>query len=134
MNQEVRDAAASLFPPRPTYRFRPSVTPVTMSEDPSAGQNPQYGAAISYYLKAAPSGDVKIRIEDAKGKTVRTLNGTKNAGLNRVTWNLEGEPTTEVRMRTSPEFAPEVKVGPDGTRNAPGAGRLSILLPPGTYT
>jgi hypothetical protein len=36
-------------------------------------------------------------------------------------------------MRTSPQFAPEIKVGPDGTRNAPGAGRLSILMPPGTY-
>jgi len=134
MKQEVRDAAASLFPPRPTYRFRPSVTPVTMSEDPSAGQNPSYGAAISYYLKSAPAGEVKVKIEDAKGQLVRTLNGTKNVGLNRVTWNLEGEQTTEVRMRTSPEYAPEIKLGPDGTRNAPGAGRLSILLPPGTYT
>jgi hypothetical protein len=54
--------------------------------------------------------------------------------MNRVTWNLESEATTEVRMRTSPEFAPDIKVGPDGTRNAPGAGRLSILMPPGTYT
>jgi hypothetical protein len=36
-------------------------------------------------------------------------------------------------MRTSPQFAPEIKLGPDGTRNAPGAGRLSILMPPGTY-
>ncbi|HJY28249.1 MAG TPA: hypothetical protein VJ306_09500, partial [Pyrinomonadaceae bacterium] len=134
MKQEVRDANASLFPPRPTYRFRPSVTPVTMSDDPSAGQNPQYGAAITYYLKSAPAGDVKIRIEDARGQRVRILNGTKNVGLNRVTWNLEGESTTEVRMQTSPAFAPEVKVGPDGTRNAPGAGRLSILMPPGTYT
>ncbi len=134
MKQEVRDANASLFPPRPTYRFRPSVTPVTMSDDPSAGQNPQYGAAITYYLKSAPAGDVKIRIEDARGQRIRILNGTKNVGLNRVTWNLEGESTTEVRMQTSPAFAPEVKVGPDGTRNAPGAGRLSILMPPGTYT
>src|ERR1044071_1166763 len=134
MKQEVRDANASLFPPHPPYRFRPSVTPVTMSDDPSAGQNPQYGAAISYYLKSAPSGDVKIRIEDAKGQLVRTLNGTKNVGLNRVTWNLEGEQTTEVRMRTSPPYAPEIKVGSDGTRNAPGAARLSILMPPGNYT
>jgi hypothetical protein len=105
-----------------------------MSDDPSAGQNPQYGAAISYYLKSAPAGDVKIRIEDAKGQLVRTLNGTKNVGLNRITWNLEGEPTTEVRMRTSPAYAPEIKVGPDGTRNAPGAGRMTILMPPGNYT
>jgi photosystem II stability/assembly factor-like uncharacterized protein len=134
MKQEVRDANASLFPPRPTYRFRPSVTPVTMSDDPSAGQNPQYGAAITYYLKSAPSGDVKVKIEDAKGQLVRTLNATKNVGLNRITWNLEGEQTTEVRMRTSPEFAPDVKLGPDGTRNAPGAGRASILLPPSNYT
>ena len=37
-------------------------------------------------------------------------------------------------MRTSPPYAPEIKVGPDGTRNAPGAGRLSILMPPGSYT
>ena len=134
MNQAVRDSSAHLFPLRPTYRSRPSTVPVTMSDDPSAGQNPPYGAAISYYLKSAPSGDVRIRIQDAKGQTIRTLNGTKNVGLNRVTWNLEGEPTTEVRMRTSPAYAPEIKVGPDGTRNAPGAGRLSLLMPPGTYT
>src|ERR1041384_8056198 len=134
MNQTVRDASASLFPPLPTYRFRPSTQPVTMSDDPSAGQNPQYGAAISYYLKSTPAGDVKIKIEDAKGQLIRTLNGTKNVGLNRITWNLEGEPTTEVRMRTSPAYAPEIILGPDGTRNAPGTGRLTILMPPGTYT
>ena len=37
-------------------------------------------------------------------------------------------------MRTSPEYAPEIKVGTDGTRSAPGAPRMSILFPPGTYT
>jgi len=77
---------------------------------------------------------VRIRIEDAKGQTVRRLTGTKNVGSNRVTWNLEGEQTTEVRMRTSPAYAPEIKVGADGTRSAPGAPRMSILLPPGNYT
>jgi hypothetical protein len=135
MNQTVRDSSVHLFPPRPTYRFRQGTVPVTMSDDPSAGQNPPYGAAISYYLKSAPSGEVRIRIQDAGGQTVRTLPpGSKNVGLNRVYWNLEGDASTEVRMRTSPEFAPEIKVGPDGTRNAPGAARLSILMPPGTYT
>jgi photosystem II stability/assembly factor-like uncharacterized protein len=134
MNQTVRDASAHLFPPLPTYRFRASTQPVTMSDDPSAGQNPPYGAAITYYLKSAPAGDVKIKIEDAKGQLIRTLNGTKNVGLNRVSWNLEGEPTTEVRMRTSPAYAPEITLGPDGTRNAPGAARMTILMPPGSYT
>jgi photosystem II stability/assembly factor-like uncharacterized protein len=134
MNQTVRDSNVHLFPPRPAYRFRQSAVPVTMSDDPSAGQNPQYGAAISYYLKTAPAGDVRISIADAKGQTVRTFTGGKNAGLNRVVWNLEGEQTTEVRMRTSPAYAPEIKLDKDGTRSAPGAPRMSILLPPGTYT
>ncbi|MFN2530574.1 MAG: sialidase [Pyrinomonadaceae bacterium] len=134
MTTAVRDAAVHLFPPRPTYRFRSGIVPVTMSDDPTAGQNPAYGAAISYNLKTVPGGDVKIRIEDAQHQTVRTITGTKSAGINRVTWNLEGEPSKEVRMRTSPAYAPEVGVGPEGWRNAPGAPRMSVLLAPGTYT
>jgi hypothetical protein len=54
--------------------------------------------------------------------------------LNRVYWDLRDEATPEVRMRTSPMYAPEVQPGPDGTRPAQGAGRLSILQPPGSYT
>jgi len=134
MNQTVRDSSAYLFPPRPTYRFRASTVPVTMSDDPSAGQNPPYGAAISYYLKSAPTSDVRIRILDAKGQTVKTFTGSKNVGFNRVTWNLEGEQTTQVSMRTAPAYAPDVKLLADGFRTAPGAQRLSILMPPGTYT
>jgi photosystem II stability/assembly factor-like uncharacterized protein len=134
MTARVREANAHLFTPRPTYRFRPGTVPVTMSDDPSAGQNPPYGASISYHLKSVPPGNVSIRIEDSKGQTIRTLTGTKNVGLNRLTWNLLGEPTTEVRMRTSPAYAPEIQVGADGTRSAPGAGRMSILQPPGNYT
>ena len=134
MNGTVRNENAHLFPPRPTYRFRPGTVPVTMSDDPTAGQNPPYGAAISYYLKSAPSGDVKVLIQDAKGETVRTLTGTKTAGINRVTWDLRGEQSKEVKMRTSPAYAPDITVGTDGTRAAPGAPRMSILLPPATYT
>jgi photosystem II stability/assembly factor-like uncharacterized protein len=134
MSDAVRNSSAHLFPPRPTYRFRPGTMPVTMSDDPTAGQNPPYGAAINYYLKTAPSGDVRIKIENAKSETVRTLTGTKNVGVNRVTWDLRGEQTREVRMRTSPAYAPEINVGPDGTRPAQGAGRMSVLLPPGNYT
>jgi photosystem II stability/assembly factor-like uncharacterized protein len=134
MTAVVRNSTAHLFAPHATYRFRPGTVPVTMSDDPTAGQNPPYGAAISYYLKAAPSGDVKLRIEDARGQTVRTITGTKNAGLNRVTWDLRGEPSKEMRLRTSPAFAPEIRVGPDGTRSAPDGARISLLLPPGPYT
>jgi hypothetical protein len=60
------------------------------------------------------------------------LSAPKAAGLNRVYWDLRDDPTTEVKLRTSPRFAPEIRVGPDGTR--PGPGRMSILMPPGSYT
>jgi hypothetical protein len=56
------------------------------------GENAPRGAAISYYLKSAATGDVKISIADAQGKVVRTLDGSKNAGINRVTWNLASNP------------------------------------------
>ncbi len=134
MNANVRDSNAHLFTPRPAYRFRNTVVPVSVDSDPTAGQNPPYGASINYYLKSAPSGDVKIRIEDTKGQTVRTLTGTKTVGINRVNWDLRGEQTKEVRLRTSPAYAPEVRNGAEGWRLAPEGGRMSVLMPPGTYT
>ena len=54
----------------------------------SAAQNPARGTAISYWLKGAPAGDVKIAITDVTGREIRSIDGTKNAGLNRVQWNL----------------------------------------------
>jgi hypothetical protein len=57
-----------------------------------SGENPPRGASIGYYLKAAPSGDVKITIADAGGRTIRTLDGTRRAGINRVLWNLTAQP------------------------------------------
>jgi photosystem II stability/assembly factor-like uncharacterized protein len=52
------------------------------------GQNPSRGAAISYWLKAAPAGDVRITISDFTGREIRSIAGTKEAGLNRVQWDL----------------------------------------------
>jgi len=134
MSDTVRNSNAYLFPPRPTYRFRPGTVPVTISDDPAAGQNPPYGAAISYYLKSAPSGDVKVLILDANGQTVRTINGTKTPGINRVTWDLRSEQSKEVRLRTSPAYAPEIRLNAEGWRPLPEGGRMSLLLAPGTYT
>jgi len=54
--------------------------------------NPQPGTAISYYLKSAQQGDVKLTISDYTGKIVRTLAATKEVGLNRIQWNLRGDP------------------------------------------
>jgi hypothetical protein len=56
------------------------------------GENAPRGALINYYLKSAASSDVKISIADASGKVVRTMDGTKQAGINRVVWNLAPNP------------------------------------------
>jgi hypothetical protein len=129
----VMASASHLFELRPAYRFRPITAPSTTYDDPTTGENPPYGASINYYLKAQASGRVTITILDAKGVVVRMLAGTNRAGINRVNWDLRHDPSTEVRLRTSPMYAPHIVPGPNG-RVAPGTGRQSILAPPGTYT
>lgn len=134
MTQQVADASAYLFPPRDAYRFRTKVQPEAPTYDPTAGVNAPYGASINYFLKAAPQSDVKFAILDASGRAVRTFSGGKQAGVNRVTWDLRFTPSKEMRLRTPPEYAPEIAEGPDGTRPEPGGQRISVLAPPGTYT
>ena len=136
LTPEVLASAAHLFSPRAAYRFR-DVTPISaQAYEPSAGENPPYGASINYYLQAASAEAVTITILDEQGAVVRTLTGPQVSGLNRLHWDLRYELTKEARMRTSPLYAPDVTVGPEGWRPMPGEGaeRLSILAPPGTYT
>ena len=134
LTPQVLGADAHLFPPRAAYRFRNITPDASMANDPTVGQNPAYGASINYYLRTPPSGGVTVSILDEQNRVVRTLPAPATAGLNRVYWDLRDEPTREVRLRTSPLHAPDVRVGPDGTRPAQGAGQLSILMPPGSYT
>lgn len=56
------------------------------------GANPLPGTAISYFLKSAATEDVKITVSDIHGKVVRNLNGSKDGGINRVQWDLRGDP------------------------------------------
>ncbi|MBI4500305.1 MAG: sialidase [Gemmatimonadetes bacterium] len=133
LNSEVAAKDLHFFKPRAAFRFRNITAPATMPDDPTAGQNPPYGAVLNYYLKSAPKDSAKITILDAQGKTVRTLTGTRNVGLNRVSWNLQSDSTRQARLRTSPLYSPDVRPGPEGWRSA-GIGTMSILMPPGTYT
>ncbi len=94
LTDAVLGADAFLFPPRPGVLWR-SDTQETINTGGNKlfrGENPQPGTAISYYLKTAATGDVKIVISDYAGKVVREINGPKDAGLNRVQWNLRGNP------------------------------------------
>jgi len=139
LTPDVINADAHLFTPRPAYRFRAITAPAVTYDDPTTGDNPPYGADINYYLKSASSGNVTLAIQDSKGQVVRTLNGPRSAGLHRVYWDLRSAPSRGVEFRTSPLYAPEIEVGPDGLRRSTGGfgvggGRMVILEPPGTYT
>jgi hypothetical protein len=136
MTPQVLASDAHLFAVQPAYRFRFITGPSTPYDDPTVGENPEYGASINYYLKTAAPGPVTVAILDAKGQVVRTLTGTGRAGLNRVQWDLRGEPSNEIRMRTSPTApAPQVRLGPEGWRAPTGGGAtITILQPPGRYT
>ena len=134
LTPEVLASAAHLFPPRAAYRFREITTSSAPWDDTTFGQDATYGASINYYLQAAPAEAVTITILDQQGQVVRTLTGPQASGLNRLYWDLRYEGTTEVRLRTSPLYAPHIQVGPEGWRPAPDAARMAILAPPGTYT
>jgi photosystem II stability/assembly factor-like uncharacterized protein len=139
MTQQVLNGDAHLFAPRPAYRFRAITAPAIPYDDPTTGENPPYGAGINYYLKSAASGNVTITIQDSKGQTVRTLNGPQSPGLHRIYWDLRDSATKRVEYRTSPLYAPEIRVGPNGLRESEGGfggggGEFAILQPPGTYT
>jgi len=162
LTPQASAADAYLFAPRDAYRFRNTIQPVSVTYDPAAGHNIPYGADINFYLKAKPAAKdkVKLTISDAAGKTVRTIDcnpqrgeggagaqepGEEDffgprpischaeAGINRVFWDLRSELTTQIRLRTAHQYAPEVAPGPQGWRAASGAGRISVLVPPGVY-
>ena len=75
------------------------------------GSNPPYGAIISYYLgrAAADAEPPALTILDPTGRDIRRIDGTGNAGMNRVVWDLRAD---------YPESLDEVR-GP--------------LVPPGRY-
>ncbi|MGH7475051.1 MAG: VPS10 domain-containing protein [Longimicrobiales bacterium] len=129
---DVARAESHLFEPRPAYRFRPVTSEMAMFNDPSAGSNPPDGASINYWAREAGM-VATIRISNEAGQVVRMLEDSTQVGLNRVWWDLEGEPTTAMRLRTTPLYADWVELNDEGWRPAP-EGRFQMLEPPGTYT
>jgi hypothetical protein len=63
--------------------------------------NPAFGAAFTYYLRDNATNDARIvlSVADAEGKAVRKVNGSAEAGLHRVAWDLRGEGAAGVGRR-----------------------------------
>jgi DNA-binding FrmR family transcriptional regulator len=147
LGSSVTAKDAHLFTPRVAYRLLSTEQPFSVGYDASAGYAPPYGASINFYLKTGSDSTVRdsagtklvskdsvsLTISDASGAVVRTMKAPRNAGINRVWWNLRGDLTKQAKIRTSPEYAPWFSVSLEG-RDAPTVGRLGVLMPPGTYT
>jgi hypothetical protein len=133
LTDEVMASSAHLFEPRDAYRFNNRTTPQVMPADMTNGENPPTAAFLNYWLSEGTAGsEVTLRITNAAGETVRTMDGTSEAGINRVFWDFDGEPSTPIRMRTTPMYADWVDLGPDRVRIR--GGEASLRQPPGAYT
>ena len=95
LNGSVMAANTHLFKPTPAYNFgtRPTGGEFTAQAYFQVG-SPSMGAEIKYWLAERTEDDVEIAIQDASGETIRTLTGSKRAGLNTATWNLRDESTS----------------------------------------
>jgi photosystem II stability/assembly factor-like uncharacterized protein len=92
--------------------------------------NPPYGALISYHLKSKADEKVKVKITvlDKDGKQIRELEGKKEAGINRVNWDLRyaapAEPTPEQREAMAEGFG----FGPRGPLAEPAEYTVKISV------
>ncbi|HZS44912.1 MAG TPA: glycosyl hydrolase [Blastocatellia bacterium] len=89
MNSDVMAQDFHLFNPTATTEYIPNDHKGFLASNTYVGANRPFGTSIDYYLKNAPSGDVRIAIYNIRGEKLRDIPGTKEAGLNRVQWNLQ---------------------------------------------
>ena len=111
-DEKLLEAEASLLRPQTAVRTRwDSYQDTPLPPETPAGNNPPDGAIIDYFLKSALSGNIKLSIYDSQNNLVREFSDvapridntpanvpdywfatptalSKNAGLNRFTWDL----------------------------------------------
>lgn len=120
--EQARSSDVTLFPLRDAYRMW-NWAPVNTFTEPKVppnefvGENPPYGAIITYFLAKAPK-NAAVDILDPLGKVVRHLKGKdvpKDAGVNRTSWDLaeDGPPkwTGTFKENRGPDTGAEIVPG-----------------------
>jgi len=84
---------ARLFPLRDAYIFN-ELSQYSAAWGNESTPNPPYGAVFTYNVGQAPASDAKLvlTIADDSGRPVRRLDLASQLGVQRVVWNLRGEP------------------------------------------
>jgi hypothetical protein len=120
---------AHLFDIRPALRFAQKSTRYGIGDKVFRGQNPPYGALITYYLKEKPAADKAAAIEilDSLGKEVRKIARVPlEPGLNRIAWDLRSEAP---RPRREEVFEEDFFFrGPRGPQVLPGTYTVRLTL------
>jgi photosystem II stability/assembly factor-like uncharacterized protein len=134
LTPEVAREDVHLFDVRPALRYATRMTRYGVGDKAFAGQNPPYGALVSYYLKQKPDDKTKLKLQilDSGGKMISEIeNIAKERGLNRVSWNLRyGGPT--VRRPTTDEEV-QFTGGPRGPQVLPGTYTVRLLVGEKSY-
>lgn len=104
---------AVLFDPRPATEFYYNGIGGLWGGRVFKGKNPPQGAYINYYLKSYSPEEIKITVEDAKGRKVREIEGASNPGINRAVWDLAPDPAEALERgggggqdRGQPQYVP----------------------------
>ncbi len=111
-----KSSEVQAFDIRDSYRFSRKESIKTDRFSPNSGRNPAYGAPINYYLPDTSASEISVTILDENNEVIRTLEGAKKAGVNRVMWDLRYEPTYKPRLRTQPPGRPWVQLNGEGWR------------------
>jgi len=70
-------------------------------------KNPAVGAYINYWVREDTGDPVSISVADSSGFTVRELDGSSRAGLNRVVWDLRPDKKHAFNPSPNEEAGPE---------------------------
>ncbi|GMV07244.1 MAG: hypothetical protein AMXMBFR53_35190 [Gemmatimonadota bacterium] len=134
LDDEALASAVHLFRPRAAYRFVRREGAASQPGDPAAGENPEYGATLDFWLKEDPRGAATVTIEDEAGGVVRRIPvRSAGAGLNRVVWDLTHTASVRPRLRTPALEHGHVDVGPEGWRGPVDGGVVRPKAVPGRY-
>jgi photosystem II stability/assembly factor-like uncharacterized protein len=109
---DVLDRDAYLFRVSAGTQMMPAEATLWRGDDTFFAANPSRGTFLTYYLRDSASG-VRLIIHDAHGRTVRTLDGPRTAGLHRACWDLRERPPRRVSAQGRGGSGPsEILEGP----------------------
>jgi photosystem II stability/assembly factor-like uncharacterized protein len=134
LTEEVLASQVHLFEPRAAYRFLGRESANSQPGDPTAGENPAYGATLNFYLGKGAEGAVSLSIEKEDGTVVRRIDVLDaGEGLNRARWDLTHTPSVRPRLRTPALEHAHVNLGDAEWRPPVDGGTVRPTAVPGRY-